>query len=57
MLARNRLRSMASGQVLHIRATDPSTDRDFANLCRFMGHEMVCKNTDGEVMEYWIRRG
>ncbi len=56
MLARNQLRAMASGTVLHIRATDPSTERDFDNLCRFMGHEMVRKDLQGSVYEFWIRR-
>ena len=56
MLARNQLRGMAPGDVLHILATDPSTERDFDNLCRFMGHEMVRKSVDGEPLEYWIRR-
>ncbi len=56
MLARNQLRAMTSGAVLYIRATDPSTERDFDNLCRFMGHEMVGKDLQGEVYEFWIRR-
>ena len=56
MLARNQLRSMASGEVLHIVATDPSTERDFANLCRFMGHEMLTQKLDAEELEFWIRK-
>ena len=56
MLARNRLRGMASGEVLHIEATDPSTVRDFDNLCRFMGHEMVRRSEHGECLEFWIKR-
>ncbi len=57
MLARNTVRRMASGEVLHILATDPSTARDFHNFCRFMGHELLAEERDGEILEYWIRKG
>ena len=57
MLARNRLREMAPGEVLYISATDPSTHRDFQNLCRFMGHTLLRAETDADVLEYWIERG
>lgn len=57
LLARNRLRSMAKGGVLYIAATDPSTARDFHNLCRFMGHEMVLERSTDERLEFWIRKG
>jgi tRNA 2-thiouridine synthesizing protein A len=57
MLARNRLRAMAKGEVLLIRATDPSTVRDFTNLCRFMGHELMDhRQEDGEYL-FRIKRG
>ena len=41
MLVRNRVRELEDGAVLHIFATDPSTQRDFSNFCRFMGHELL----------------
>ncbi|MGD8415417.1 MAG: sulfurtransferase TusA [Pseudomonadales bacterium] len=57
MLVRNRVREMGSGEVLHVQATDPSTGRDFTNFCRFMGHELVAESRDGDVLNYWIRKG
>ena|GEM_PF-27492 len=57
MIVRNTVRSMAAGEIVRVTATDPSTDRDFRNFCRFMGHEMVHKDLQGEVLEYWIRKG
>ncbi len=57
MIVRNRVREMASGQVLHVTATDPSTRRDFQNFCRFMGHELVAEEQAGERFEFWIRKG
>jgi tRNA 2-thiouridine synthesizing protein A len=57
MLARNKVREMSTGEVLHISATDPSTHRDFVNFCRFMGHELLRADTDGPVYEFWIQKG
>jgi tRNA 2-thiouridine synthesizing protein A len=56
MLVRNRIRELAAGEVLHIVATDPSTHRDFSNFCRFMDHEMLQADVDGERLEYWIKK-
>lgn len=57
MLMRNRVRAMNPGQVLHVQATDPSTGRDFANFCRFMGHTLLREAQEGELLHYWIRKG
>ena len=61
MIVRNKVREMQAGEVLHVIATDPSTARDFANFCRFMGHTMieekVGESAQGNVLEYWIRKG
>lgn len=56
MLVRNKVRALQTGEVLHIIATDPSTHRDFANFCRFMGHELLRADVDGEVLEFWIKK-
>jgi len=56
MLVRNKVRDLQVGDVLHIVATDPSTHRDFSNFCRFMGHELLRADVDGEVLEFWIRK-
>jgi tRNA 2-thiouridine synthesizing protein A len=61
MIVRNKVRSMRDGEVLHVRATDPSTSRDFSNFCRFLGHELVSsdQSDDGDVTvyQYLIRKG
>jgi tRNA 2-thiouridine synthesizing protein A len=56
MLLRNCVREMQIGEVVHILATDPSTQRDFENFCRFMGHEMLCAETNTDVLQFWIRK-
>ncbi|XOV89358.1 MAG: sulfurtransferase TusA [Pseudomonadota bacterium] len=57
MVTRNRMMDMASGQVIKIVATDPSTRWDFANFCKFLNHEMLAEEQEGETYTYWIRKG
>lgn len=57
MLVRNRVRGMRSGQVLKIIATDPAADRDFRDFCRFLNHELIETDRDGERLTFWIRKG
>jgi tRNA 2-thiouridine synthesizing protein A len=57
MMVRNTVREMRPGELLHITATDPSTERDFGNFCRFMGHEMVDTVLGEAILAYWIRKG
>ncbi len=57
MLVRNRVREMRSGQLLHIVATDPTTERDFSNFCHFLGHELVGMQVVGGVYHYQLRKG
>jgi len=56
MIVRNKVREMRGGEVLLVVATDPSTDRDFRDFCRFMGHELLGKVQFGERLEYRIRK-
>jgi tRNA 2-thiouridine synthesizing protein A len=57
MMVRNRIRSLASGRVLKVVATDPSTTWDFPKFCTFMSHEMVHMDTETTPYQYWIRKG
>ncbi len=61
MLARNKIRAMETAQVLYIEATDPTTERDLVNFCRFMGHEMLFQRTQSDgsepIFEFWIKKG
>ena len=41
MLVRNKVRKMKSGEILHICATDPTTERDLNQFCTFLGHSML----------------
>ena len=57
MMLRNKVRSMTSGEIIRIVATDPSTAWDFENFCRFMNHEMVVMETESLPYQYWIKKG
>ena len=56
MLVRQKIRELAPGEILHIFATDPSTQRDFQNFCRFMGHEMLDSEMEDDVLQFWIKK-
>jgi len=56
MVVRNKMMDMSAGQVIKVTATDPSTTWDFPNFCKFMRHEMVDSETEGEEYVYWIRK-
>ncbi|MEX1237018.1 MAG: sulfurtransferase TusA [Pseudomonadales bacterium] len=57
MVVRNRMMDMASGQVIKVIATDPSTSWDFPNFCKFLGHELVQEESGDGIYTYWIRKG
>jgi tRNA 2-thiouridine synthesizing protein A len=57
MLVRNKVREMKTGEVVHVLATDPSTERDLTNFCRFMGHTMISHERVGATHHYRLRKG
>ena len=57
MLVRNKVRELNAGEVLHVLATDPSTERDLTNFCRFMGHRMLSHEVRGATHHYYLRKG
>ncbi len=56
MLLHNAVRDMAVGELLEVLATDPSTQRDIPRFCRFLGHELVAEEQDGDLFRYLIRK-
>ncbi|WP_027853619.1 sulfurtransferase TusA [Marinobacterium litorale] len=58
MLLHSRVGELEPGQVLCVRATDPSTQRDIPRFCQFLGHELVATAEEsGSVFVYYIRKG
>ena len=54
---RHRVRAMQPGETLLVEATDPSTERDLANFCRFLDHTMVRAERDADVFRFLLRKG
>jgi len=58
MMLHKIVRTMQSGELLDVIATDPSTERDIPRFCRFLGHELVSHEVRGEGLFYYlIRKG
>ena len=54
--AKKALKSMAAGDVLNIRATDPGSVADFAAFCNQTGNELLSSETEGDVYKFMIKR-
>jgi tRNA 2-thiouridine synthesizing protein A len=56
MLLHNRIRELEAGAELVIWATDPSTERDIARFCQFLGHELLEADRSGETLYFRVRK-
>ena len=56
MLLHNKVRDMAAGETLLIRATDPSTQRDIPKFCAFLGHELLVQWFEDDEYRYLLRK-
>ena len=56
MMLHNKVRDVASGVLLEVLATDPSTQRDIPKFCRFLGHELVEERAEGDRFHYLVRK-
>ena len=57
MMLHNKVREMATGDLLEVVATDPSTERDIPRFCQFLGHQLVANLSSDERFYYLIRKG
>ena len=57
MLLHKAVAELGPGELLRVRATDPTTERDIPQFCRFLGHELISQDrADGELV-YVLRKG
>ncbi len=61
MLLHKMIKSIDSGEVIHIVATDPSTQRDIPRFCEFLSHPLLKQSVSNqtnqlELFEYWIQK-
>ncbi|MGY2573932.1 sulfurtransferase TusA [Vibrio diazotrophicus] len=57
MMVRKTIRTMQDGEVLLVKADDPSTTRDIPSFCRFMDHQLLSSKTDELPYLYLIKKG
>lgn len=57
MMLHKQIRQMSPGQVLYVKATDPSTQRDIPKFCEFLGHQLIDQSLQDECYEYFIQKG
>ncbi len=50
------IKSLASGELLEVLATDPGSVADFAAWSRSTGNELVTSSVDGGVYRFVLRR-
>ncbi|MDO9478367.1 MAG: sulfurtransferase TusA [Pseudohongiella sp.] len=56
MMLHNKMRDIQAGQVLEVKATDPSTTRDIPKFCRFLGHELIEQHEMDGIFYYWLKK-
>jgi len=56
MMLHAAMRRTAPGSAIVLLATDPSTERDVANFCRFLGHDLVSTEHTEDRFSYTIRK-
>ncbi|MCG9627130.1 sulfurtransferase TusA [Vibrio mediterranei] len=57
MMVRKTIRKMEQGEVLLVKADDPSTTRDIPSFCRFMDHQLLGSQTESTPYLYLIKKG
>ena len=55
MMVRKTIRNMQDGEVLLVKADDPSTTRDIPSFCRFMDHQLIDSQTEELPFQYLIK--
>ena len=57
MMVRKTIRNMQEGEILLVKADDPSTTRDSPSFCRFMDHQLIAAQTEELPYQYLIKKG
>ena len=56
MMLHKSVRELASGAIIEVIATDPSTTRDIPKFCHFLGHELLEQETREKDYIYRIKK-
>lgn len=56
MMLHNAVRDAEGGEVLRVIASDPSTQKDIAHFCEFLGHELISSTCENDIFVFLIRK-
>ncbi|MFT6262149.1 MAG: tRNA 2-thiouridine synthesizing protein A [Crocinitomicaceae bacterium] len=56
MMLHGKVKTMETGQVLRVLATDPSTTRDIAKFCSFLNYELLHSDEIDGVFHYYLQK-
>lgn len=56
MMLHNKVKELKSGGVLQVLATDPSTTRDIAKFCSFLGYTLLSSAEIDGVFTFYIEK-
>ena len=56
MMLHNKVSHMAQVELIEVRATDTSTERDIPKFCQFLAHPLEGQEQRVEGYLYWIRK-
>ncbi|REJ69967.1 MAG: sulfurtransferase TusA [Proteobacteria bacterium] len=56
MMLHAAIRRAEAGETVLLTATDPSTQRDVANFCEFLGHNLLESTADEGQFTYRVRK-
>lgn len=56
MMLHNAVRDAKAGEVIKVLATDPSTQKDIAHFCEFLGHELLEHSIESGTFVYFIKK-
>jgi tRNA 2-thiouridine synthesizing protein A len=61
MLLHKKVREMQTEDLLYVRATDPSTQRDIPKFCQFLGHQLIAQEkvqeNEQDIFLYTLQKG
>lgn len=57
LLVKKSMKSLTSGQILLLQATDPHTDLDLEVWCQRFGHNILASDEQEGVFLFWVEKG
>ena len=57
MLLHREMAELNIGDCLVVYATDVTTQRDIPQFCRFLGHELLSQQEEGQEFVYVLKKG